>query len=176
MPALNPSPRRSLTYRSLPVWLQWLLPFSIAAILIVALVVFVHHQTDDVPQIDGPNSQAEVVEQNREDTIIVRQQQAPHLFKFKASSTSTAGAKQAVVNYMRSQIAHGAMDGPIKSSTCKSVGGTSSREVLQCRVTASVVTYPFDVVVAPSAGTVTYCQRVAPPVPTMNIPVSRRCT
>ncbi len=101
MPALNPSPRRSLTYRSLPVWLQWLLPFSIAAILIVALVVFVHHQTDDVPQIDGPNSQAEVVEQNREDTIIVRQQQVPHLFKFKASSTSTAGAKQAVVNYMR---------------------------------------------------------------------------
>jgi hypothetical protein len=164
-----------MTYRSLPVWLQWLLPFSIAAIVFVALIVFVHHQTDDVPAIASVNGKAAAV-QNQEDRTIVSQQQAPHVFKLRGAVTATAGAKQAVDRYMSYEISHGAMDGPLKSSTCKSVGGTKSRSVLQCRVTASVVTYPFDVVVAPSAHTATYCQRVAPPVPTMNIPVSGRCT
>jgi hypothetical protein len=175
VPTLNPSPRRSLTYRSLPIWLQWLLPFSIAAILVVALVAFVHHQTDDVPAIASVNGKAAVVEQ-QEDTVIVKQQQAPHLFTFTPGVRPAVAAKQAVDRYMSYEVSHGAMDGPIKSSRCESVGGSASRLVLQCRVTASVVTYPFDVVVEPSARRVTYCQRVAPPVPTMNIPVSRRCT
>jgi hypothetical protein len=157
------------------VWLQWLLPFTVAAILVLAAVAFVHHQTDDVPAIANVNGKAAVAEQ-AQDTIIVKQQQAPHVFRFKPGVTATSGAKQAVDRYMRYEVSHGAMDGPIKSSTCRSVGGTSSRQVLQCRVTASVVTYPFDVVVTPSARLVTYCQRVAPPVPTMNVPVSDRCT
>jgi hypothetical protein len=157
------------------VWLQWLLPFGAAAIVVVAVVVFVHHQTDDVPQIASVNGQAALAQQE-EDTILVKQQQAPNVFRFKPGVTATAGAKQAVDRYMSYEVSHGAMDGPIKSSTCKRVGGTSARQVLQCRVTASVVTYPFDVVVAPGARRVTYCQRVAPPVPTMNVPVSHRCT
>jgi hypothetical protein len=80
---------------------------------------------------------------------------------------------------MSLQIDHGAMDGPIRSASCHVVtgaGGTRARRVLRCDVTASDITYPFDGVVEPAAGTATYCQRVAPPVPSMDIPVSRRCT
>ncbi len=59
-------------------------------------------------------------------------------------------------------------------------GSTAARQVLHCTaVTASSVgklSYPFDGVVAPTSATITYCQRVQPPVPSMNIPVSRRCT
>jgi hypothetical protein len=168
--------RRSLTYRSLPVWVQWVLPFAVAIVLIVALVVFVHHETDDVSQIASVNSHSAIVEQNREDTIIVRQQQAPHVFKLNTAVSARVNARRAVVLYMRGQIDHGVMDGPIKSAGCKTIGGTTSRLVLHCDVVASVVKYPFDVVVAPSAGSLTYCQRVAPPLPTMNIPVSKRCT
>jgi fatty acid desaturase len=58
-----------MTYRSLPVWLQWLLPFSIAAIVFVALILFVHHQTDDVPAIASVNGKAAAV-QNQEDRTI----------------------------------------------------------------------------------------------------------
>ena len=157
------------------MWLQWVLPFTIAAIVIVALVVFVHHQTNDVSQIANPNSKQLAVEQE-EDTTIVRQQQAPHVLKLKAGVAAIVGAKLAVDGYMRSQISHGAMDGPLEGTTCTHAGGSSSRRLLRCRVTASVVTYPFDVVVAPAAREVTYCQRVAPPIPSMNIPVSARCT
>jgi len=80
---------------------------------------------------------------------------------------------------MTHQISVGSMDGPIRRSSCRpAAGGTSGRLVFHCDVTASaqLVTYPFDGVVQPSAGVITYCQRVAPPIPSMNVPVSKRCT
>jgi hypothetical protein len=154
-----------------------LLPFGIAAVVIVALVAFVHHQTNDVPQIANVTSKSAIVEQNREDTIIVQQQQAPHLAKLKSGQSTTVGLRAAVVKYMNSQVSHGAMPGPVKSSDCHTVtGGTSARQLFRCDVTAADVTYPFDGVVEPAVGAITYCQRVAPPVPSMNIPVAKRCT
>jgi hypothetical protein len=181
VPAQNYAPRgsgggRSFRYRSLPVWLQWLLPFGVAAVLVVALVAFVHHQTNDVPQIANTSKSA-IVEQNREDTIIVQQQQAPHVVKLKPGQAGGVGLRAAVVKYMSTQVAHGAMPGPVKSSVCHTLmGGTSARQLFRCDVTAADVTYPFDGVVEPAAGAITYCQRVAPPVPSMNVPVSKRCT
>lgn len=166
-------------FRSLPLWLQWALPFSVAAILVVALVVFVHHETNDTPQIAMVSNPKAVAEENREDRILVQQQQAPHVVKLKAGQSPSAALRLAVVAYMTHQISVGAMDGPVTRSSCvTSAGGTGSRELFHCDVTASAqsVTYPFDGVVQPSAGVITYCQRVAPPVPSMNVPVSRRCT
>jgi hypothetical protein len=174
---VNSSPRRGFRYRSLPVWLQWLLPFGTAAILIVALVVWVHHQTYDVPQIANVTNPKAIAEQNREDTIIVQQQQQPHVEKLKAGATPAEGLRAAVVGYMHYQINHGVMDGPIKSASCKALpGGVPGRQVLRCDVTAADVTYPFDGVVDPVAGVITYCQRVEPPIPSMNIPVDKSCT
>lgn len=168
----------SLRYKSLPVWAQWLLPFTVAAALIVALVWFVHHQTDDVPAIANVNGHAAVVE-NQEDTVIVRQQQVPHVTKLVAGESAGEGARRAVVAFIHSQIARGLMEGPVRSSSCRTAAGSSSaREVLHCSVTASalVVTYRFDAVVDPAAARITYCQRVEPPVPSLNVPVSGRCT
>lgn len=162
-------------YRALPTWLQWALPLTIAAAVVVALIAFVHHQTVDVPQIANVTSKSAIVEQNREATILVRQQQRPHVVRLKAGESGVAGLRAAVVGYMDLQIRHGAMAGPLKRASCRPVaGGTSSRLVVHCDVTAGEVTYPFDGVA--SAGVATYCQRIAPPVPSMNIPVSKRCT
>ncbi len=159
------------------MWLQWLLPFSIAALVVVALVVFVHHQTNDVPQIANVTSKSAIVEQNREDTLIVQQQQAPHVVKLRVGQPGEVGLRAAVVKYINSQVSHGAMPGPVKSSVCRTLtGGTTARQLFRCDVTAADVTYPFDGVVEPAASAITYCQRVAPPVPSMNIPVSKRCT
>ncbi len=78
---------------------------------------------------------------------------------------------------MTHQINIGSMDGPIRSASCARAGGSSTRTVFHCHVTASaqLVTYPFDGVVQPALRKVTYCQRVAPPIPSMNVPVSKRC-
>jgi len=157
--------------------LQWVLPFGVGAAAVVAVVLFVNYQTNDVPLIAKVTSPQAIAEQNREDRIHVRQQQVPHVVKLKPGVTPSDGLRAAVVGYMTYQINHGAMDGPINRASCRSVtGGTTARQVLRCDVTASDVNYPFDGVVQPAAGAITYCQRVTPPVPSMNIPVSKRCT
>ncbi len=153
--------------------MQWVLPFSIAVLVVVAVVVFVDHETNDVPQEANVTSRDAIVEQNREDTIIVQQQQQPHVVRLATGVSAADGLRSAVLGYMRRQVSHGSMAGPVTSATCHATGGTSSRQVLRCNVSAARVSYPFDGVV--SAGLVTYCQRVAPPVPSMNVPVSRRC-
>jgi hypothetical protein len=164
-------------YRSLPTWLQWVIPFGIAGVLVIAVVVFVQHETNDSPQYALPN-QNELVQQNREDAELVRQQQAPRVARLVAGVAPTAGLRTAVVRYMNYEVNHGVMDGPVASSSCHPVSGgsDSSRLVLTCSVKAAGVTYPFLGVVQPAVKRITYCQRVAPPVPSMNIPVSKRCT
>jgi hypothetical protein len=174
-----PGARRRAGYRSLPLWLQWVLPFSVAGALVLAVVLFVNYETNDVPATAGYNSPAAVAEQNREDTILVREQQAPHHARLLAGQPAAGGLRRAVLAYMTRQIDQGTIDGPIEHASCRPAPGTAStRLTFRCEVTASaqMVTYPFDGVVQPSARAITYCQRVTPPVPSMNVPVSGRCT
>jgi hypothetical protein len=175
---LAPSRRYSGgVYRSLPTWLQWALPFGIAAVVVIGVVVFVEHQTNDVPQYSNTDKNS-IVEQNREDSTLVRQQQAPREARLATGQSAVSGLRVAVVRYMNYEINHGVMDGPVVSSSCHAVPGAAdgARLALKCNVKAADVTYPFLGVVQPSVKRITYCQRVAPPVPSMNIPVSSRCT
>lgn len=184
MPAVNYSGdgrsggRRGLHYRSLPLWLQWFLPFAVAGGLVLGLVLFVQ-SASNAPAQDNYNSPAAVREQYREANILVRQQQAPRHATLRAGQSAVAGVRAAVVGYITRQINGGFMDGPIKRASCTSVaGGTSTRLVFHCEVTASalIVTYPFDGVVQTRARAITYCQRITPPLPSMNVPVSNSCT
>lgn len=173
------SPRRGFSYRSLPLWLQWFLPFAFAGAVVLALVLFVNYETNDVPQIAPVNNPKAVAEQYREDRILVQELQAPRTAKLRAGESPAAGIRAAVIAYMSHQISIGTFDGPIKHTSCSAAGGaTGSRLTFHCDLTASAqaVTYPFDGVVRPSTGVITYCRRVAPPIPSMNVPVSRRCT
>ncbi len=166
--------RPRFSYRSLPLWLQWAIPFAIATVAVIALVKFVNHETYDTPAEASVSSPNAIVEENREDTIIVRGQQAPHISKLAAGMSAGAGIDAAVERYMRYEVGRGFMAGPLKSSSCQAAGGTSSRQLFRCSASAGDLIYPFDGVV--SAGVITYCQRVAPPVPSLKVPVSKRCT
>lgn len=171
--------RRGFRYRSLPPWLQWVLPFAVAGAVVVALILFVEHQTNDVPAIANYNSASAVREQFREDSIIVRQQQAPHHAKLAAGGAPAAALRGSIVAWMNHQINVGSIDGPIKAMKCRlAAGSTSGRLVFRCDLTAAAqsVTYPFDGVVRTSAHAITWCQRVTPPIPSMNVPVSKSCT
>jgi hypothetical protein len=169
--------RGGFQFRALPLWAQWVLPFSVAAALVLALVLFVNAETN-APAQASYNSPTAVAEQNREDAILVREQQAPHRATLKAGQSATRSLRISIVGWMTGQINRGAIDGPISHASCRPAGGTRARLLFRCAVTASAqsVTYPFDGVVQPRSRAITWCQRVTPPVPRMNIPVSRRCT
>jgi hypothetical protein len=159
------------------MWAQWVLPFSVAGALVLALVLFVNAETNTPAQANY-NSPSAVAEQNREDAILVREQQAPHRATLRTGQTAAGALRVSIVGWMTAQINRGTIAGPIRHASCRLAGGTSARLVFHCAVTASaqMVTYPFDGVVQTASRAVTWCQRVAPPVPSMNIPVSRRCT
>ena len=92
--------RRRGGYRALPVWAQWLIPFAAAAVVVIALVEFVNYETNNVPVLAGVSSASAVREQNREDTILVQQQQAPQVVRLKAGESPAHGIRAAVIAYM----------------------------------------------------------------------------
>jgi hypothetical protein len=149
----------------------------VAAIIVLALVLFVNHETNSVPQIAQVSANA-AKEENREDTILVRQQQAPHHAKLGAGASAVNTLRNSITTWMTRQISLGNMNGPIKRLSCRTTAAsTSARLVYSCELAASAaLTYPFDGVVQRSSGAITWCQRVTPPVPSMNVPLSKSCT
>jgi hypothetical protein len=169
-------PARPRGFRSLPLWVQYAITFGIAAVVVVAVVLFVHHVGNSTNQEAPVTSAKAVQEENREANILVRQDQRPRVAKLAANVSPAVGIRTAVVKYMQHQIKIGVIAGPLSKASCKSrAGGSSTRQALLCNVTAAQVTYPFYGVVEPAKRQITYCKKDAPPIPSMNIPVSAKC-
>ena len=161
----------------IPIWLQWVLSLSLAALLITALVVFVRHEDATANEPAPVTKPAAIEEQNREARILVRQDQAPHLVTLRSGTAAIAGLRSAVAAYMAHQISLGEIDGPLMHASCgAAAGSTRAREVFRCTVIAANVNYPFDGVVVAADRQIVYCKRDLPPVPSMNVPVTARCT
>lgn len=179
MPTVRqPRPRR-FVYRNLPLWLQWGLPLGIAITAIVALVIWVNYESNDVPAEAGVNSPSAIAQQNRQDDTLMRQIQAPQTAKMKPGTDPATGLRVAISAWLDHQISLGTYNGPLTRATCSPTqGGSSSRVPLSCDVIAASVKYEFYGVVVPATGQITYCQKVVyPPVDGMpTIPLSKRCT
>lgn len=158
------------------MWVRMTLSLGVVAALIAALVVYVHHSTDDTPSEAPVTNPKAVAEEHREAAIIVGQDQRPHIVALAAGVAPAAATRDAVTRYMRAQIRSGVIDGRLTRSTCARAGGSDARQAWRCTVVVASVSYPFDAVVQPAAERLTYCKRDMPPVPSMNIPVSARCT
>jgi hypothetical protein len=157
------------------MWVRMTLSLGVVAALIAALVLWVHHQTDDTPseaQVSNPKA---IAEEHREAEIVVGQDQRPHVVAFAASTAPAAEITGAVTGYMRTQVRRGLIDGSLMRSSCARAGGSDSRQLWRCTVVVANVNYPFDAVIEPAARRLTYCKRDMPPIPSMNIPVSARC-
>lgn len=164
-------------YRALPLWLQWVLPFAVAAIALTALVVWVRAGTggaQEEAQVSNPKA---IVQQNRQADALMRQLQAPHAAKLAPGSAPPVGLKRAITAWLRLQIKSGQIDGPLSGGHCTTTPGSRpARVALRCTIIAGNVSYPFFGVVQPSRGAVTFCQRVTPPIYGMDdFPLSRRC-
>jgi hypothetical protein len=168
-----PDPRPDWFSRRPPLWLRWALSLSVGAALILGLVLFVDHNNSDAL---APESPAAEVRVNREDEIIVAQDQAPHGARVRSGTAPLAAIERAVRAETAQAIAKGQLDGPLQRTRCTPTGSsTATRRTFRCTVTASNVNYQFDGVVDIQARQLTYCKRDAPPVPSQNIPVSPRC-
>jgi hypothetical protein len=178
MPAGRQQRPKRFNYRALPVWLQWVLPFGIAIVAVVALVAFVNHQTNDTPSEAPVNSPNAIVAQNKAADAVMSQEQEPHTAKTVKGATPADSLKIAIAAWLNHQISIGTYGGPLSKQTCTpTAGSTAARVAFYCAMVTANVTYPFYGVVMPASGTITYCQKIRyPPVYGMpRLMLSKRC-
>ncbi len=150
MPAVSQRRKRPSFYRTLPVWAQWVIPFAVAIAVILFLVLWVHHQTNDVPSEAAVTNKGALKEQSRENTILEEQIQAPKQAQAKAGAAPAVALKGAITAWLNHQISIGAYSGPLTRVSCGTaklridgrltiLASTSARAVQQCTaVTANV--------------------------------------
>jgi hypothetical protein len=90
------------------------------------------------------------------------------------------GSRTAITTAVRAEMSRlidrATIQGPLGRVACTPIGaGAAGRQAFRCTAVAAGVNYPFLGVVDRRARRVTYCKRDEPPVPQLNIPVSRRC-
>ncbi|HTU88111.1 MAG TPA: hypothetical protein VMF57_21200 [Solirubrobacteraceae bacterium] len=157
-----------------PLWLQWVLSLTVAAVAIFALVHFV--QRADSNQITTESPAGEV-QQNEEAEALVAEDQAPHTVRLSGHIPPTAAVDRAIRADMTTQINQGSIDGPLQRSACALTGRPAKAgQRVSCTVSAAGVSYPFVAVVDARTHTIVYCKRDPPPVPSQNVPLSPRCT
>jgi hypothetical protein len=166
--------------RSLPLWLRYVIAFGTAAIIFVALVIYVHHHESQSEGVPASPSKAQAAQEQKEDEVVVEQQQAPHVVKLAAGTTPLAGADAAVHAYMSTEVSRGLISGPVDGhASCTAQGGSASRLRFRCTIRAGAkvtrLKYPFAAVVTPAAARVTYCQVVTPPYPLTEVPLQAAC-
>jgi hypothetical protein len=165
MPAVRQQRPRRFSYGALPVWAQWTLPFGVALILVVALIAFVEHQTNDVPDEAPVNTPSAIEAQNKEADTLMRQEEAPKIARLKPGVKPADALKAAIVTWLEHQIKIGAYGGPLTHEACTATAGsTAARVAFKCEMVTASVSYPFYGVVIPATGSITYCQKVTPPV------------
>lgn len=171
----QPTPRRRApgAYLALPLWARFALTIVVTLGLLAAMVIFVNNNnTNSNPTLN----EASEVRANREAEVLVAEDQAPHTLRLGAAQKPAPAVERAIRHRIASQIAAGAIDGPLQRTSCRAAGsGPGGRTAFSCEVVAASVTYPFLAVVDANAHSLTYCKRDPPPTATDNVPVSRRC-
>ena len=155
-----------------PLWARWVLSLGIGLILLLALILFVEHNSNDSQATQNP---AAVARANREAAAVEARDQLPHVAAVAPGAGGHAAIAKAVRGTMSGLVNRGIIQGPLGRVSCTQTGAHDGRRAFRCRAVAGGVNYPFVGVVDSGARRVTYCKRDEPPVPQLNIPVSRRC-
>jgi hypothetical protein len=155
----------------IPLAVRWSISLLIAAVAIVALVLFVtHHNDNGLAHISAKAQEQE----SQQADVLIGSDQAPRTVDVGAGSVQS-GLTLGVRADMRHRIATGNVDGPLQSVRCGESGHRAGRQAFHCIAEAADVNYPFLAVATPSARIVVFCKKDFPPSPSENIPVSRRC-
>jgi hypothetical protein len=163
----------SLWMRLFPaLWMRWAVCIIVGAAAVVALVVFVEHNNNNSEAKGSPKS---LVAEQQEAKVLIGADQAPHTFAVKAGQSVQAGFVAAVHADLKNGLKTGDIQGRIQRIACHRAGARGGRVAYHCVAQVQNVKYPFVGVYVAKAKRITYCKRDAPPLPSENIPVSRRC-
>jgi hypothetical protein len=154
--------------RQLPLWFRYLTAFGVAAIIFVALIIYVDDHSTQAEGVPASPSRSELTQEQQQDETLVKQEQAPHVAKLATGTKGAAAAAAAVNAFMSYEVSRAFYAGPIDAkAACTAAGGTSARQAFTCNLYAGggagKLRYPFDVVVAPARAKVTFCQVITPP-------------
>jgi hypothetical protein len=155
-----------------PLWARWAISAIVAVAAVVLLVRFVSHNNNNAEANISTKGERQELQQAR---TLVGQDQAPRVATIAAGSTAQATLTAAVKQDMKHKIAIGTIDGPLNSIACHQTTTKGVRSAYSCRVKAAGTAYPFLAVADASTHHVIYCKRDLPPIPSENIPISRRC-
>jgi hypothetical protein len=166
--------------RQWPLRVRFIIAFGTSAIVLVALVIYVHDHSHQAEGLPASPSKSEAAQTQKEDRIVVQQQQAPHVVRFPARVHTLSAAAGAVERYMANETSRDLISGPVVGAAhCTASGGHSQRVRFHCEIHAGpagqVLLYPFQGVVQPAARKVTYCQVITPPYPLSDVPLSAAC-
>jgi hypothetical protein len=154
------------------MWARWALSITVAVALAAGLVVWVDHHNGNGLATQNP---AALARANREAEIVVAQDQAPHVIRLRSTADPRAAFTRTVRADMTQRINRGIIDGTLQRVTCDRHGGAGGTLSFSCAAIVDGVNYPYAGVVHVAARQLIYCKRDEPPVPSQNIPVSRRC-
>ena len=159
-------------WAKIPLTVRWAVSLLVAVALVVLLVRFVDtHGSNALAHVSQRNLNAE----NHQAQIVVGQEQAPVTIAIPAGTSATQTLRAAVRRDMNHQITDATIDGPLQSVVCIVHGGTLQRSGYHCLAEAGNVKYPFLAVITPKAHRAVFCEKIYPPIPSENIPVSARC-
>jgi hypothetical protein len=158
---------------NLPLWLRWFLSALVAIVVLVVVVRFVNANNNDAT---ASQSRSAAAQANEESTVVVEQDQAPHVAKLQAGVSPVTGIAGAVRRDINHNVNQGFINGPIQHTRCTALKPRGHVLRFGCAVLAANLQYPFLGVVDVSTGQITFCKKDPPPVPSENVPVSRRCT
>lgn len=160
-------------YLRLALWKRFALALTVAAALMIAMVVFVSGHNTDANTSTNVTTAARA---NRDAEILIAQDQAPHTARLARGFSASAGVSHELHSVLARQAAAGAIAGPVGRARCRSVGAeTSARRAFDCSIVAASVSYPYAAVVQTAARRITFCKRDAPPAPSERVPLSPRC-
>jgi hypothetical protein len=173
-PGRKPRPPRAPgAYLRLRLWQRFVISIVVAVALLVAMIAFVTRHNTNSPTSTNDAAQ---VQANRDAEILIEQDQAPRSVRLNRGLAPVAAIERAIHTRIAQQIAAGAISGPLQPARCQASGPRApGRRGFSCTVVAGSVSYPFLGVVDTAARRITFCKRDPPPVPSDNVPVSRRC-
>jgi hypothetical protein len=155
-----------------PLVMRWVLCLFVAAALIVLLVAFVSHNNGNG---EATISKSKLKQEYVQDTILMRQQQAPHAVTVSSSATARARLVTGLRRLMVRQVTANELPGPVQRVRCWENARRGALVGYHCSAEGDHINYPFLAVYTPSAHRAVFCKKVYAPVASENIPVSPRC-
>jgi predicted GNAT superfamily acetyltransferase len=156
----------------IPLVARWALCLLLGAVVIVLLVAFVSHNNGNG---EATLSKAKLKQEYSKDTILVHQEQAPHVVRVDSAAGAPAALAAGVGRVMHRQVTANILPGPVQHVRCWENARKGSRVAFHCSAKAADISYPFLAVYTPSTHRAVFCKKVYAPVASEDIPVSGRC-